>query len=114
MLPDRPIICSRTSGGRFQVSEFSESIANYKNTLQATWSDFDADGDQDLYVANDFARDYLYQNNGKAGFNDVTLQFGDDTMMGFGMGASWGDYDLDGKQDLYVSNMYSKGGHSNR
>jgi hypothetical protein len=31
-------------------------------------------------------------------------------MMGFGMGAAWGDYDLDGRQDLYVSNMYSKAG----
>jgi len=26
------------------------------------------------------------------------------------MGSSWGDYDNDGRQDLYVSNMYSKAG----
>ena len=31
-------------------------------------------------------------------------------MAGFGMGASWGDYDNDGRQDLYISNMYSKAG----
>ena len=97
-------------GGKFRISDFSESVATYKNTLQATWSDYDSDGDQDLYVANDFARDYLYRNDREQGFKDVTLEFGDDTMMGFGMGASWGDYDLDGKQDLYVSNMYSKAG----
>ena len=30
--------------------------------------------------------------------------------MGFSMGATWGDYDLDGRQDLYVSTMFSKAG----
>jgi hypothetical protein len=30
--------------------------------------------------------------------------------VGFGMGASFGDYDNDGRQDLYVSNMFSKAG----
>ena len=29
---------------------------------------------------------------------------------GFSMGASWGDYDNDGFEDLYVSNMYSEPG----
>lgn len=97
-------------GDHFEKSEFSHQVGLYANTLQATWADYDADGDPDLYVANDFARDYLFRNDGDAGFKDVTLEVGDATMMGFGMGAAWGDYDLDGWQDLYVSNMYSKAG----
>jgi hypothetical protein len=31
--------------------------------------------------------------------------------MGFGMGATWGDYDRDGRHDLYITNMYSKAGN---
>ncbi len=97
-------------GDHFKISPFSSQLGLYANSLQATWADYDADGDPDLYVANDFARDYLFRNDREAGFKDVTLEVGDESMMGFGMGAAWGDYDLDGWQDLYVSNMYSKAG----
>src|SRR5207249_11281056 len=40
---------------------------------------------------------------------DVTAEAGL-TSYGFAMGASWGDYDNDGREDLYVSNMYSEAG----
>jgi len=40
----------------------------------------------------------------------VSQEFAGDQMQGFGMGASWGDYDRDGRLDLYVSNMFSKAG----
>ena len=43
-------------------------------------------------------------------FTDVTEQTGT-ADIGFGMGASWGDYDNDGRSDLYVSNMYSTAGN---
>ena len=97
-------------GNKFEVSQHNEQLKVYRNTLQSSWSDFDNDGDVDLFVSNDFAQDYLFRNDGDAGFRDVTLEFGDDTMMGFGMGAAWGDVDLDGRRDLYISNMYSKAG----
>ena len=80
------------------------------NTFQATWCDYDEDGDVDLYLSNDFASDCLFRNDGEHGLLDVTQNAGGDAMRGYGMGASWGDYDNDGRQDLYVSNMYSKAG----
>ncbi len=84
-------------------------VGVWENTPQTIWSDYDEDGDPDLYVANDFAPDCLFRNDGADGFVDVAGEIGLD-VYGFGMGASFGDYDNDGLQDLYVSNMYSKAG----
>lgn len=96
--------------GHFEVAPENSQVQLWRDTLQSTWGDFDGDGDQDLYVANDYAPDNFLRNDGSGGFVDITQEMGGDEMLGFGMGASWGDYDLDGAQDLYVSNMYSKAG----
>jgi hypothetical protein len=95
--------------GKFEVAPENEQLGIWRNSLQATWSDFDDDGDPDVYIANDWARDNFFRNDGAAGFVDITEAAGT-TAYGFAMGASFGDYDNDGKQDLYVSNMYSKAG----
>ena len=96
--------------GRFELAPENEQVALSHNSFQATWADFDEDGDPDLYVSNDYAPDFLFRNDGVGGFVDITMEAGGPTMLGFGMGASWGDYDNDGRQDLYISNMYSKAG----
>ena len=96
--------------GKFHVADHNEQLEFWQASLQATWCDFDKDGDPDLYVANDFGPDHLMRNNGTDGFENVTQTCGHRSMQGFGMGATWGDYDLDGRHDLYVSNMYSKAG----
>jgi len=97
-------------GGRFTEAKESSQLELWRTTFQASWSDYDADGDPDVYFCNDFGPDRLMRNDFPNGFTDVTYSEGHATMKGFGMGASWGDYDLDGQQDLYVSNMYSKAG----
>ena len=104
------VLLKNQGQGRFGPSPHRESVAQWHNTFQSTWADYDGDGDPDLYIANDFAPDCLFRNDGEDGFTDVTRQLGGDAMLGFGMGASFGDYDQDGHQDLYVSNMYSKAG----
>jgi hypothetical protein len=91
------------------LEQASQQLELWRNSLQATWSDFDRDGDPDLYVANDWAIDSLFLNDGSNRFSEITKQAGTDKF-GFAMGATWGDYDNDGNQDLYVSNMYSKAG----
>ena len=95
--------------GVFEPAPENSTAGLWRNSLQATWADYDRDGDPDLYVANDWAPDNLLRNDGPSGFTDVTTEAGT-TTYGFAMGASWGDYDNDGREDLYVSNMYSKAG----
>lgn len=109
-LPGPPNVLLINSGYGFEISPFSEQVAVWRETLQGTWGDYDQDGDPDLYVCNDFAPDDLFRNDGEAGFRLVTDTAGHERMMGFGMGASFGDYDNDLDLDLYVSNMYSKAG----
>jgi len=84
-------------------------LAVFRNTYQATFSDYDGDGDQDVYVANDFAPNNMFRNEGDLEFVDVTEET-NSADIGFGMGATFGDYDHDGDFDLYVSNMFSKAG----
>jgi hypothetical protein len=75
-------------------------------TLGVAWADYDADGFDDLYVANDFGRNALLRNRGDGTFADVTAETG--TLdFGFGMSAAWGDVDGDGDFDIYVSNIHS-------
>lgn len=104
--PNRLLV--NTGNGTFDKSDALQDV--WMNTFQATWCDYDDDGDVDLYLSNDFAPDCLFRNDGKRGLKDIAQQAGGNAMRGYGMGSSWGDYDNDGQQDLYVSNMYSKAG----
>jgi hypothetical protein len=94
--------------GRLELAE-APALEGWRNTFQTTWADYDDDGDVDAYLANDFGFNNLVRNEGGLSFTDITEESGT-ADLGFGMGASWGDYDEDGRQDLYVTNMYSKAG----
>jgi tetratricopeptide (TPR) repeat protein len=73
------------------------------------WVDFDGDGWPDLYVVNDFGRKNLYRNNGDGTFTDVAKEAGVEDV-GAGMSVSWLDFDRDGRQDLYVADMWTGAG----
>jgi enediyne biosynthesis protein E4 len=78
--------------------------------------DFDSDGWIDVFlvdggsIANPAvdrqARHRLFRNRGNGTFQDVTAQSGIQHR-GYGMGACAGDYDNDGRVDLYVTNVGS-------
>ncbi len=96
-------------------------------STQATFFDYDNDGDMDLYVANypitsfkatpyvykQMMRNvkwiesgHLYRNNGDSIFTDLTKESG---LLAFGLtlSATVGDFNQDGLKDLYISNDFT-------
>ncbi|MEY3399151.1 MAG: hypothetical protein RL220_1745 [Bacteroidota bacterium] len=83
--------------------------ANLPTPIQASFYavffDYDQDGFQDIYVANDRIQyiNYLYHNLGDGTFEDVSLSSGAGVAIE-AMTATIGDYDRDEDMDIYVSN----------
>jgi len=101
----------RNRKGRGFVDVAREAgVAGHAWTYAAAAADFDEDGDQDLYVANDYGDNDFFVNRGDGTFENAAKKLGVlDT--GNGMGAAFADLDGDGDLDLYVSNMSSSAGN---
>ena len=65
--------------------------------------DYDNDGWEDIYITY-LDRGVLYHNNHDGTFADVTARAGVGNTGHWGTSAAFGDYDNDGKLDLYVTN----------
>ena len=76
--------------------------------MGAAWFDFDADGDPDLYVANDGHPNSLWRND-SGRFADIALATGTaysgDGRPQAGMGVALGDIDNDLRPDIFVTNF---------
>ncbi|MCH7726219.1 MAG: VCBS repeat-containing protein [Planctomycetes bacterium] len=101
------------NNGDWQFEDVTEQAGldtnNRRYSFAAAWEDYDGDGDMDLYVANDYGRNNLYQND-KGHFTDVAARAGVEDIAA-GMSVDWADYKGDGRMDLYVSNMFSSAGN---
>jgi enediyne biosynthesis protein E4 len=121
MLGDIPVYCSPTTyPGQSGVMYENQGTGQFRNItraaglyttrgrqLAAVFGDYDADGDQDLFIANDKTPNFLFRNGGDGTFDEVGLLSGisydEKGVPESAMGADLADYDNDGRLDAVVA-----------
>jgi hypothetical protein len=73
-----------------------------RTAMGAAWADYDNDGLLDLSVANDVLSPFLWHNEGNGTFTDRAATEGMNVER-HSRGNAWGDYDRDGKIDLFMA-----------
>jgi hypothetical protein len=107
-VPDR--LYRNEGGGKFvDATEAAGVVKAYGAGLGVSTGDYNADGWLDLYVANDATPNQLWINQKNGTFKDEGLLSGT-ALNAAGnpegsMGIASGDFDLDGDEDLFVTNI---------
>jgi hypothetical protein len=108
--PSRLTLLRNKGGGVFEDVTLASGLGDPMSTESSAWGDYDNDGWVDLFVCGEFNKDApqghcrLYHNQRDGTFKDVAESAGviNDR---YSKGSAWGDYDGDGRLDLFVSNM---------
>ena len=104
-----PAYLLRNEGkGRFTDVTVTSGLAKkrFRRSYSGSLVDLDDDQDLDLVVCSDFSGMDLYLNDGRGKFTDVTNTYLDQRHA-FGMSLTFGDYNRDGKIDLFMTGMGS-------
>ena len=105
------ILYHNEGDGKFTDVSEKSGILKTSGTfgLGVITSDFDNDGWTDIYVADDSAPAILYHNNQDGTFTDIATEAGvaysGDGKPQAGMGVSVGDFDGDGRLDIFKTNF---------
>lgn len=108
--PEANVFYLNNGDGTFGDATEAAGLSGPKHfSFESMFTDFDADGQIDLLVANDQGPNYLYRNLGDGTFEDLALVSGmafsgEGAIQGC-MGIARGDYDGDGRQDYFVTNF---------
>ena len=103
-------LLKNNGNGTFDDVTEAAGLLSLHPTQTAAWADYDNDGSLDLFVGHESSADdphpsQLFHNNGNGTFTDVAAASGISSL-GFVKGVAWGDFNKDGRPDLYVSVMY--------
>ena len=110
-MPPAPDKLYRNLGnGRFRDVSADSGIADVAGPgLGVLCADLDGDGWQDVYVANDMARNFLWINNRDGTFRETAVlagcAFNRDGREEAGMGIALGDVNRDGLGDLFITHL---------
>jgi len=104
------ILYHNNGDGTFTDVSAKAGVANPNGKgLGASFADYDGDGFTDIFVANDSVQSFLYHNNGNGTFSEVGLLTGvgynEDGKTFAGMCVDFGDYDNDGRPDIFVTDL---------
>ncbi len=107
---ERHALYHNEGGGRFtDVSERSRIASRTGRGLGVAWLDYDGDGWEDIFVANDLTPFFLWRNNHDGTFTSqgdaAGVAYSDMGSLLSGMGVGVRDYDGDGREDLFVTNF---------
>lgn len=106
------VLYENLGDGTFRNVSKIAGIEDQLRGLGVLAADLDSDGDVDLYVSNDVDPNLLYRNDGDFKFTEVARQSGVATNDGGtpegSMGIAFGDYNLDGFGDLWVTNYQNE------
>ena len=109
-MPGETDLLYRNRGdGTFEEVSKKAGVSNPQKLhgMGVVWGDYDGDGWPDLFVTNDGAYNYLFHNLRNGTFDEIGLASGtasgEDGQVYGNMAADFGDFDRDGKLDLFVT-----------
>ncbi|MEQ8764640.1 MAG: CRTAC1 family protein [Planctomycetota bacterium] len=108
--PERDILYRNDGRGHFEDVTLEAGLERTLGRgLGVIATDYDQDGDVDLFVANDSDENFLFANDGTGHFGDETARssfgFNADGKTEAGMGIAAADADGDGDTDVIVTNF---------
>jgi len=114
--PTSSLLFHNRGDGTFALASAGTDIEKSKGkALGVVATDINNDGLMDLFVANDTVQNFLFMNRGPAGaggkwkWEEIALAaevgYGENGQARSGMGVDAADFDNDGWQDLFVSNI---------